>query len=113
MQKTIELKFLRSIKTGKGLLKLIANLKINRRNNKIKGVKRSALTQVQRKQILEKTNSHCHICGIEISNWEFQADHVKPHSSGGLHSENNYLPACSLCNNYRWHYSPEEIQIIL
>jgi hypothetical protein len=113
MLKKIELKFLRSIKTGKGLIKLIVNLKKNRRDNKITGVKRSSLSQAQRQIILAKTNSHCHICGIEINNGEFQADHVKPHSSGGVHSENNYLPACSLCNNYRWHYSPEEIQIIL
>jgi hypothetical protein len=113
MIKKIELKFLRSIKTGKGLIKLIVNLKTNRRNNKSKGIKRSALSPAQRQVILDKTNSHCHICGIEIMNGEFQADHVKPHSSGGLHAENNYLPSCSLCNNYRWHYSPEEIQIIL
>jgi hypothetical protein len=25
----------------------------------------------------------------------------------------NYLPAHKTCNNYRWHYSPEEFQIIL
>jgi hypothetical protein len=32
---------------------------------------------------------------------------------GGEHAEDNYLPSCATCNNYRWHYSPEEIQIIL
>ena len=33
--------------------------------------------------------------------------------SGGAHQENNYLPSCGTCNNYRWHYSPEEVQLIL
>ncbi len=32
---------------------------------------------------------------------------------GGEHAENNFLPSCPTCNNYRWHYSPEEIQIVL
>jgi hypothetical protein len=38
---------------------------------------------------------------------------VQSHSSGDKHAENNYLPSCFTCNNYRWHYSSEEIQIIL
>ena len=35
------------------------------------------------------------------------------HSTGGLHHLDNYLPAHALCNNYRWHYSPEEFQWVL
>ena len=38
---------------------------------------------------------------------------MKPHSAGGNHAENNYLASCSTCNKLRWHYSPEEIQVIL
>jgi len=43
----------------------------------------------------------------------FQADHVSAHSAGGAHTANNYLSSCFTCNNYRWHYSSQEIQIIL
>jgi hypothetical protein len=107
------LKLLQTIKTGKGLIKLITNLKLIRRRDKVKGVKRSSLTKLQREAILAKTNSHCHICGIEVSLTDFQADHVKSHCMGGEHLEHNYLPSCATCNNYRWHYSSEEIQIIL
>ena len=35
------------------------------------------------------------------------------HSSGGAHSIDNYLPAHSVCNNYRWDYTPDEYQLIL
>ena len=35
------------------------------------------------------------------------------HSTGGAHSVDNYLPAHSICNNYRWHYDAEEFQWIL
>lgn len=113
MRKGTELKLLRSIKTGKGLIKLINNLKITRRREKVKGQKRSSLTKKQRELILAKTDSRCHICGIKLDLTNFQADHVQSHSSGGNHAENNYLPSCFTCNNYRWHYSSEEIQIIL
>jgi hypothetical protein len=35
------------------------------------------------------------------------------HSAGGTHDIDNYLPAHSTCNNYRWDYVPEEFQYIL
>lgn len=35
------------------------------------------------------------------------------HVRGGAHRVDNYLPACFICNNYRWHYLPEELQLIL
>lgn len=109
-----ELKLLRSIKTGKGLIKLIRNLAANRKASKLAvKPKRAALSKKQRETILNKTDRRCHICGIELDIISFQADHVKSHSMGGDHNENNYLPSCSTCNNYRWHYTPEEILIIL
>jgi hypothetical protein len=108
-----ELQFLRTIKTGKGLIKLVHSLRKIRRKASIKGRKRSSLTKAQRQFILEKTNSRCHVCGIEIHLHEFHADHVKTHSSGGEHRENNYLPSCQTCNSYRWHFASEELQIIL
>ncbi len=104
---------MKTIKTGKGLIKLLYSLRSNRRLEKLSGIKRSALNLKQRVIILEKTNGHCHFCGIALDTTNFQADHVKAHCAGGLHELNNYLPACNICNNYRWHYSSEELQIIL
>jgi len=108
-----EVKLLRSIKTGKGLRNVIVNLRSHRRENKVKDLKRKPLTKKQRELVLGKTDGRCHICGIEIELNNFHADHVKAHITGGLHAENNYLPSCGTCNNLRWHYSSEEIQIIL
>ena len=113
MRKVLELKLLRSIKTGKGLIKLIISLRLIRRREKVKDVKRLSLTKKQRELVLFKTDAHCHICGIELEINDFHADHVKPHSAGGMHAENNYLASCATCNKLRWHYSPEEIQVIL
>lgn len=93
------------------LIKALKHLHSSRKANKISS-KRQILTAKERKLILEKTDFRCHVCGIEVTK-KFQADHIKCHSGGGDHNVANYLPACDLCNNYRWHYSPEEIQWIL
>src|SRR6187455_2389491 len=103
MRKNPGLKFLRTIKTGKGLMNLVQNLREIRWDESKKGRKRSSLTKTQRKLILEKTNSRCHVCGIEIGLIGFHADHVKTHIAGGEHNVNNYLPSCQTCNSYRWH----------
>ena len=108
-----ELKLLRSIKTGKGFIKLIINLRNHRRLNRVRDVERIALTKTQRELVLDKTGGRCHVCGIELEINNFHADHVKPHITGGLHDVNNFLPGCSTCNNLRWHHSSEEIQIIM
>ena len=75
-------------------------------------IKRKRLTTKQRDRVLAKTNGHCHICGGRV-NERWQADHVSPHSHGGGDAEDNFLAAHALCNNYRWHYLPEEFQYIM
>jgi hypothetical protein len=52
MRKTTELQFLSTIKTGKGLIKLINSLKTIRRRDKVKDRKRFSLTKKQRELIL-------------------------------------------------------------
>src|SRR5688500_12174700 len=76
-------------------------------------VRRQSLRPEERRQILAKTAGRCHICGGEVEGDAWHADHVLAHSAGGAHSVDNYLPAHSLCNNYRWDYSPEEFQLVL
>lgn len=108
-----QLQFLKTIKSGKGLIKLITSLRTHRRLNKDEENVRKSLPKKQREVVLSKTDSHCHVCGIELDIGNFHADHVLCHIGGGRHDINNYLPSCPTCNNLRWHYSSEEIQIIL
>lgn len=93
----------------------LANLRDQRRQGKRTSVRRPriALTAVQRRQILGKTAGRCHICGGRVEGEKWQADHVMAQSAGGVHQVDNYLPAHSLCNNYRWDYLPDEFQYIL
>ena len=74
---------------------------------------RAVLAKTDRGKVLGKTGGRCHICGGTIDADAWQADHVLAHSTGGAHSVDNYLPAHSICNNYRWHYDAEEFQWIL
>ena len=74
---------------------------------------RRSLNAKQRKYLLEKTGSQCHLCRCALTGNRFVADHVRSHKSGGKHELANYLPAHSLCNGKRWFYSPEEFQWIL
>lgn len=74
--------------------------------------KRQQLRESERKIVLAKTAGRCHICGGEVGK-KWQADHVLAHSAGGTHTADNYLPAHTTCNNYRWDYLPEEFQLIL
>jgi 5-methylcytosine-specific restriction endonuclease McrA len=75
--------------------------------------RRAALKSARRNEILCKTASRCHICGGRIDGDDWQADHVLAYSTGGAQTVDNYLPAHSICNNYRWFYEPDEFQWIL
>lgn len=94
----------------------LSHLKSERNRGKdhagLSGGKRTQLSKAQRQRIKNKTGGLCYLCGGPAGD-TWQADHVLSHSGGGVSTEDNYLPAHSLCNNYRWHYSAEELQQIL
>jgi 5-methylcytosine-specific restriction endonuclease McrA len=81
-------------------------------DNKKVFIERQILTNEEREKILKKTDGRCHICGGLIDG-KWDADHVMAYSGGGTHKVDNYLPAHSLCNNYRWDYLEEEFQLIM
>ncbi len=100
------------IDLANNLLELKKQRKSIKENNHFSRLKRQPLTKSERAEILRKTDGRCHICGGKIeSKWD--ADHVLAHSGGGRHTVDNYLPAHSLCNNYRWDYLDEEFQLIM
>src|SRR3984957_1539505 len=77
------------------------------------GLVRESLSPRERDVVLAKTGGQCHLCGGQIEDNKWKADHVFSHALGGEHSPDNHLPAHSLCNGYRWFYKPEEFQWIL
>lgn len=95
------------------LSELLYELHMTRKRLNQKYPRKNRLTKNQRLQILEKTGFKCHVCGEKIVDGKFQADHVESHARGGLGVVDNFLPSCSTCNNFRWHYLPEEIHWVL
>lgn len=93
----------------------IQTLRQQRRATKVfrrgKATRRSP-TKSKKARIFQKTSGRCHICGGPIDG-QWQVDHVLAHALGGEHDPDNYLPAHSICNKYRWFYEAEEIQWIL
>ncbi len=78
----------------------------------MKSTHRSSLTPSMRERVRKKTHGRCHVCGGPLGE-KWQADHVLPRHRGGLHREDNYLPACWTCNRVRWHRSSKIIRRIL
>jgi len=103
------------MKTPPDLRAHLIDLRSKRRHGKRNSIRRprTSLTAAERLQVFAKTSGRCHICGGKVVGERWQADHVIAHSAGGTHDVDNYLPAHSTCNNYRWDYLPEEFQYIL
>jgi len=95
------------------LRELRARRKVRVNSGRSERTRRAVLTKADRGKVLGKTGGRCHICGGTIDADDWQAGHVLAHSTGGVHSVDNYLPAHSICNNCRWHYDAEEFQWIL
>ena len=68
------------------------------------------MTPNQRQLVLDKTGGLCHICGTNMNNKEWQADHVQPRKRGGSNDPSNYLPTCRECNRMKWHRGPIKIR---
>ena len=88
-------------------------LHMERKSLKQKILRKTPLKKQERFKVLEKTGFKCHVCGEQLTADKFQADHIVSHCRGGESTIDNYLPSCNTCNNYRWHYLPEELHWIL
>ena len=52
----------------------------------------------QRKKIFEKSSGYCAFCSIGLSETNFHADHIVPHSQGGQTTLENGQALCTACN---------------
>lgn len=64
-----------------------------------------------RQLVHQKLNGRCAYCGIEIAIKDMQVDHLIPqsfltyrgntHKYEEVHCEENYMPSCRSCNNFK------------
>ncbi|HPF79279.1 MAG TPA: HNH endonuclease signature motif containing protein, partial [Alphaproteobacteria bacterium] len=57
-----------------------------------------SFTPLQRIALLNRAHNKCESCGKKITSDNFEADHIKPWSKGGLTSLNNAQALCVNCN---------------
>ena len=69
------------------------------RRTKRRALKRGATVEkVSRKEVYERDNGRCHICGKKVSKKSWHLDHLIPLIKGGEHSYRNVAVSCPKCN---------------
>lgn len=66
------------------------------------------MNKKDREIVFNKYNGHCAYCGVEMDIKAMQVDHLIPQRLGytfrhheAIHCEENYMPSCRSCNNYK------------
>lgn len=62
---------------------------------------RKKLSAALRHKIYESYGGKCAYCGQAIEFRDMQVDHIVPLHLHGVDNEENYLPACRICNHYK------------
>ena len=72
-------------------------------------MKRKKLTKAQRLRVYKMYGGRCAYCGRPIRYEDMQVDHMVPLYNGGADNEENYVPACRMCNHYKSTYTVEKL----
>jgi len=73
-------------------------------------MERRKIPKKERQRVYEKFGGRCAYCGQPITYKEMQVEHMKPLARGGVDSEENYMPACRICNYYKHTLTLEEFR---
>ena len=73
-------------------------------------MERRKIPSRERYQIYAKYNGRCAYCGQPITYKEMQVDHREPLAKGGADTEENYMPACRMCNHYKHTLTVEDFR---
>ena len=73
-------------------------------------MERRKIPKEERQRVYEKYGGRCAYCGQPITYKEMQVEHMEPLAKGGADSEENYMPACRICNHYKHTLTLEEFR---
>lgn len=73
-------------------------------------MERKKLTKAQRLRVYNMYGGRCAYCGRPIRYEDMQVDHMVPLYNGGADNEENYVPACRMCNHYKSTYTVEKLR---
>lgn len=77
--------------------------RIHSKNNK-----RKLFTDNQRKEIYNKTNGHCYLCGDYVDFDVFEVEHKLPLGKGGTNDFDNLFCSCHTCNQIKHDIYPDD-----
>lgn len=80
---------------------------------KIRHSKKRVFPLEKKKEIFEKGNCKCYLCGKDLDFVKFTVDHVQPYSKGGSNDISNLLPSCESCNLLKSELYEKMAQIIM
>lgn len=64
-------------------------------------IKRKHFSDVERKEIYNKSDGFCQLCGRKISIEDFTVDHIIPLNGGGTNDLDNLNAVCRICNSFK------------
>lgn len=82
--------------------------KKNRKILKKSAVKRKIYSGMQRKEIYDKAEGHCQLCGRKITPNTMTIDHIIPFADGGSNELDNLQAVCKQCNQLKANIYPEQ-----
>ena len=68
------------------------------------------MKKILREQAYNKTNGFCWYCGSDITENNFEVDHIHPKYRGGLDDIKNLSPSCRACNRLKTVFTVEEFR---
>lgn len=84
------------------------NRKVNQKILKKSAAKRKIYSGMQRKEIYDKAEGHCQLCGRKITPHTMTIDHIIPFADGGSNELDNLQAVCKQCNQLKANIYPEQ-----
>ena len=71
-------------------------------------IKRKHFSDAERKELYNRADGYCQLCGRKITISNFTVDHIIPLGRGGNNSMSNVQAVCKVCNQFKANIFPEQ-----
>lgn len=71
-------------------------------------IKRKHFSDAERKEIYNRADGYCQLCGRKITISNFTVDHIVPLGRGGNNDMSNVQAVCKVCNQFKANIFPEQ-----
>ena len=71
-------------------------------------IKRKHFSDAERKELYNRADGYCQLCGRKITISNFTVDHIVPLGRGGNNDISNVQAVCKVCNQFKANIFPEQ-----